>query len=159
MSMDGIFRAADVSASGMSGERTRLEVVANNIANSSSTRTIGGGPYRRQDVVFAAVLDQRIGANRGGGIRLVSRGGVSRSQSRPGGVQVLGVVDDASDFHRVHNPGHPDADGSGYVTMPNVNLPVEMVNLITASRAYEANLKALQTFRQMAEQALGLLRA
>ena len=74
------------------------------------------------------------------------------------GVQVVGTEDDTSALHRVHNPGHPDADADGFVTMPNVDLPVEMVNLITASRAYEANLRALQTFRQMAEQALTLMR-
>jgi flagellar basal-body rod protein FlgC len=137
-----LFAAADISASGLSAERLRLEVVANNIANAFSTRSPGGGPYRRQDVVFSAVLNQGL------------MGGVSR----PGGVQVLGVVDDMSDFHRIHNPGHPDADSEGYVNMPNVDLPVEMVNMITASRAYEANLRAMQFFRQMTEQSYSLLR-
>ena len=75
----------------------------------------------------------------------------------PGGVRVLGVVDDQSPFHRVHNPGHPDADNDGYVNMPNVDLPVEMVNMMTASRAYEANLRRMQFFRQMTEQSYGLL--
>jgi flagellar basal-body rod protein FlgC len=126
----------------LAAERLRLEVVANNIANAFSTRSPGGGPYRRQDVVFSAVLNQGL------------MGGVSR----PGGVQVLGVVDDMSDFHRIHNPGHPDADSEGYVNMPNVDLPVEMVNMITASRAYEANLRAMQFFRQMTEQSYSLLR-
>jgi flagellar basal-body rod protein FlgC len=137
-----LFAAADISASGLAAERLRLEVVANNIANAFSTRSPGGGPYRRQDVVFSAVLNQGL------------MGGVSR----PGGVQVLGVVDDMSDFHRIHNPGHPDADSEGYVNMPNVDLPVEMVNMITASRAYEANLRAMQFFRQMTEQSYSLLR-
>jgi flagellar basal-body rod protein FlgC len=78
--------------------------------------------------------------------------------ARPGGVQTVGVVDDMSPFHRIHNPAHPDADKDGYVNMPNVDLPVEMVNMITASRAYEANLRAMQFFRQMTEQSHSLLR-
>src|SRR5579884_223445 len=137
-----LFAAADISASGLAAERLRLEITANNIANAFSTRSASGGPYRRQDVVFSAVLNQRLGGIRSG----------------LGGVQVAGIVEDMSEFHRVHNPGHPDADKDGYVTMPNVDLPVEMVNMITASRAYEANLRAMQFFRQMTEQSYSLLR-
>lgn len=144
-----LFAAADISASGLAAERLRLEVVANNIANAFSTRSPNGGPYRRQDVVFAAVLDQRT---RGAGKRA---GGLSQ----PGGVQIVGIKDDMSDFHKIHNPGHPDADSKGYVSMPNVDLPVEMVNMITASRAYEANLRAMQFFRQMTEQSYSLIRS
>jgi flagellar basal-body rod protein FlgC len=136
-----LFAAADISASGLAAERLRLEVVANNIANAFSTRSANGVPYRRQDVVFSAILGQSVG-------------GVQR----PGGVQVAGIVDDMSPFHRIHNPSHPDADSDGYVNMPNVDLPVEMVNMITASRAYEANLRAMQFFRQMTEQSYSLLR-
>src|SRR5262249_37142144 len=133
-----------ISDSGASAERFRMEVVANNIANAFSTRSIDGGPFRRQDVVFAAVLNERL-----------RRGG---SQTPFGGVQVLGVVDDPSELPQVYNPGHPDADHDGFVRMPNVHLPIEMVNLITASRAYEANIRAAQVFRQAAEQALTLAR-
>lgn len=140
ISFDDLLGASQISASGLSAERLRMEVLANNIANAHSTRSASGGPFRRQDVVFAAVLDQRAGG------------------PRLGGVEVQGVMDDQSEFSRIHMPGHPDADGDGYVTMPNVSLPVEMVNLITASRAYEANLRCAQAFRQMAEQALSLLR-
>jgi flagellar basal-body rod protein FlgC len=144
-----LFAAADVSASGLAAERLRLEVVANNIANAFSTRSANGGPYRRQDVVFSAILNQQgVGGAAG-------RGGKHTSA---GGVQIAGIVDDMSDFHRIHNPGHPDADRDGYVTMPNVDLPVEMVNMITASRAYEANLRAMQFFRQMTEQSYSILR-
>lgn len=143
-----LFAAVDISASGLAAERLRLEVVANNIANAFSTRSASGGPYRRQDVVFSSVLNQSLGrGNRTGGV------------SAPvGGVQVTGVVEDMSDLHRVYNPGHPDADKSGYVSMPNIDLPVEMVNMITASRAYEANLRSMQFFRQMTEQSYTLLR-
>ena len=143
-----LFAAANISASGLSAERLRLEVVANNIANAFSTHSPNGGPYRRQDVVFSSVLKSSV------------RGAAGRRSSlpQPGGVEVLGVIEDMSDFHRVHNPGHPEADKGGYVNMPNVDLPVEMVNMITASRAYEANLHALQFFRQMTEQSYTLLR-
>jgi len=146
MNFDDMMNAANISASGLSAERLRMEVVANNIANANSTRTPGGGPFRRQDVVFATVLNDHLRGAGAGRLNL-------------GGVQAVDVVDDPSEFHRVHNPGHPEADADGYVAMPNVHLPVEMVNLITASRAYEANVKVLQFFRQMTEQALTIARA
>lgn len=157
MNFDSLFSSTNISASGLSAERYRMEVVANNIANASSTRSAGGGPFRRQEVVFAAMLDQSLG-NKSGTIRQASHGVRIGPRLESGGVQVVGTEDDSSSLHRVHNPGHPDADADGFVTLPNVDLPVEMVNLITASRAYEANLRALQTFRQMAEQAIALMR-
>ncbi|HTU19939.1 MAG TPA: flagellar basal body rod protein FlgC [Gemmataceae bacterium] len=143
-----LFAAANISATGLAAERLRLEVVANNIANAFSTHSPNGGPYRRQDVLFSAVLKSS------------ERGATGRrgAPPQPGGVQVLGIVDDMSAFHRVYNPGHPEADKGGYVNMPNVDLPVEMVNMITASRAYEANLQAMRFFRQMTEQSYTLLR-
>jgi flagellar basal-body rod protein FlgC len=146
MSFDQIMTATNISASGLSAERMRMEVVANNIANAFSTRTPQGGPYRRQDMVFAAVLNDHLRRQPCG-------------HHSFGGVQVVGVVDDLSELPRVFNPGHPDADSQGFVAMPNVQMPIEMVNLMTANRAYEANLKVLQAFRQQAEQALLLLRA
>lgn len=138
-----LFPGFAVSGSGMTAERLRMEVVANNIANAHATRSANGGPFRRQDVVFAEVL--------GGAVR---PGGTPDLR----GVQAVELVEDQSELPRVYLPGHPDADAEGFVRMPNVQLPIEMVNLITASRAYEANLRAAQTFRQMNEQALGLLR-
>lgn len=135
-----LFSAADISATGMSAERMRMEVVANNIANANSTRSVGGGPYRRQQLVFSAILDP-------------SAPGSSGMQ----GVQVIGKEADQSPFTRVNIPGHPDADENGDVMMPNVKMPNEMVDLITASRSYEANLKALTSFKQMVEQTLTLL--
>jgi flagellar basal-body rod protein FlgC len=143
MGFDKLFSATSISASGLAAERLRMEVVANNIANAFSTRTPEGGPFRRQDVVFAAVLKDHL---RGGG----------RDPQQFGGVQTVGIVDDPSEFIQVYNPGHPDANEDGYVSMPNVHVPNEMVNLITASRAYEANLRVLQFFRQMTEQAMTL---
>jgi flagellar basal-body rod protein FlgC len=127
----------------MSAERLRMEVIANNIANANSTRSANGGPFRRQDVVFAEVLGAAVKPDGSPDFR---------------GVQAVELVEDPSELPRVYLPGHPDADAEGFVRMPNVLLPIEMVNLLTAARAYEANLRAAQTFRQMNEQALGLLR-
>jgi flagellar basal-body rod protein FlgC len=143
--LDRLLIATDISASGLSAERLRMEVVAQNIANAHSTRTPQGGPYRRQDVVFETVLHEQLH-------------GRCRRMLEGGGVHVVGVIDDPSELPRVYSPGHPDADPEGFVIMPNVQLPIEMVNLMTANRAYEANLKVLQAFRQQAEQALTLLR-
>jgi flagellar basal-body rod protein FlgC len=143
MTFNELFGAGAISGSGMSAERFRMEVIANNIANANSTRSANGGPFRRQDVVFAEVL-----------------GAALRPDGAPpfGGVQAVELVEDQTELPRVYMPGHPDADAEGFVRMPNVQLPIEMVNLLTASRAYEANLRAAQTFRQMNEQALSLLR-
>lgn len=145
MPFNDLFAANAISSSGMSAERLRMEVIANNLANANATRSANGGPFRRQDVVFAAVMDNALktGSNPSSGMR---------------GVEAVEIVEDPTDGPRVHMPGHPDADADGYVRMPNVQLPIEMVNLLTATRAYEANLKAAITFRQMSEQALNLMR-
>jgi flagellar basal-body rod protein FlgC len=148
MSFSDILAATNISATGLSAERLRMEVVANNIANANSTRTPSGSAFRRQDVVFTTLLDERLA-------RVGRFGAVGRNL---GGVAVEDIIDDSSELPRVYSPGHPDADPTGYVTMPNVQLPIEMVNLITANRAYEANLKVLQAFKQQAEQALLLVR-
>jgi flagellar basal-body rod protein FlgC len=143
MPFNDLFSASGISGSGMTAERFRMEVIANNIANAQATRSANGGPFRRQDVVFAEVL-----------------GGAMRPNGMPDlrGVQAVQIVEDPSELPRVYMPGHPDADDEGFVRMPNVQLPIEMVNLLTAARAYEANLKAAQTFRAMTEQAISLIR-
>jgi flagellar basal-body rod protein FlgC len=154
MAFEDSLSSTNISAAGASAERLRMEVVANNIANAFSTRTPRGGPFRRQDVVFAAVYDDKVSFASASG-----RHGRIADADRLAGVRVDGIVDDSSELPLVYNPGHPDADANGFVLYPNVQIPVEMVNLITANRAYEANLKVLQAFRQQAEQALLLLRA
>ncbi len=145
MSLERILSGMQISASGLAGERLRMEVVAHNIANAHSTSTAGGGPYRRQRVSFQSAMDQFSPSGHPGSPQL-------------GGVQVVGITTDDSPLPLVFDPGHPDARDDGYVVMPNVTLPHEMVDLVTASRAYEANLKSMESFRQMAEQALSLLR-
>ena len=144
MSLGRILSATDISASGMAAERQRMEVIANNVANAYSTRTSEGGPYRRQQIVFSSLMDSTLsgGSNSAGSMR---------------GVQVTGIQADMSELPRIYQPGHPDAVDD-FVTMPNVQPAIEMVDLVTASRAYEANLRMLKTFRQMAEQALAVLR-
>ncbi len=147
MGFDDILAATNISGTGMAAERMRMEIVANNIANAFSTRSPNGGPFRRQDVVFSAVLNGQTSA------------GSPRAASNLGGVEVTEILEDPSEFTRVHEPGHPDADADGMVSYPNVHLEVEMINLITASRAYEANVRAAQSFQRMMEQSLALIRA
>jgi flagellar basal-body rod protein FlgC len=144
----GLFGMLDISASGMSAERFRMEVVANNIANAQTTRDVDGQPYRRKQVVFEAQLQDALSLN--GGLL---------SDPQMGGVRVAGVAPDMSDFHEILQPNHPHADADGVLKMPNVKLPNEMVDLVTATRIYEANLKAIQSFKQMIEQSLQILRS
>jgi flagellar basal-body rod protein FlgC len=122
-----------------------MDVIANNIANVNTTRTAEGGPFKRQLVVFAQKNEaQGSGAD------------AAASQT---GVDVVGVVADQSPDKLVYDPSHPDADANGYVHMPNVDVVKEMVDLMAASRAYEANVTAIQEARAMGNATLGLLKA
>lgn len=123
-----LFASLEISSSGLSAQRARLDAIATNIANAESTRTPQGGPYRRKVVVFREVLEQ--------------------------GVAVAGTVDDPTPGPRIYEPGHPDADAQGYVQMPNVQVPAEMVDLISATRSYEANASAVAAAKRMAQKAL-----
>lgn len=136
---NNLFSAANISASGMSAERMRMEIVANNIANANSTRSADGNPYRRQQLVFSEALN------------------LSGNTASLKGVRVVGREEDQSPFPEIYAPHHPDAV-NGYLKTSNVKLPNEMVDLIIASRSYEANLKALSSFKEMVEQTLSLLR-
>jgi len=142
---DQILSTANISASGLTAERLRMEVIANNIANAHTTRTPQGGPFRRQQVVFASAYENALAIR-------------NSDTQKFGGVRVVGIQPDDSELPRLYQPGHPDADEQGFVVMPNVKPANEMVDLISASRAYEANLQVLRSFREMAEQALSLLR-
>lgn len=148
--LDGI----DVSASGLTAQRLRLDTIANNLANAETTRVSGGsGPYRRQVVLFEArpgsavgrsfsdILKNRLNEGVGGGVRVRS---------------IRSLNEQDAPFNRVYEPGHPDADEQGYVTYPNVNVVEEMVNMISATRAYEANAKVIEATRAMAERALSI---
>ncbi|TPV95475.1 MAG: flagellar basal body rod protein FlgC [Myxococcales bacterium FL481] len=140
------FDAFEIASSGMSAQRTRMNVSAMNMANKNTTRTPEGGPYRRRDVILAAVrVDQRPFAT-----RLANN--LDEEAAVGVRVQNVAVSDDPPSLH--YDPGHPDANAEGYVEMPNVNGLKEMVNLMSAARAYEAGAKVLKTARTMAQQAL-----
>ena len=133
----------DISSTGLSAQRTRMNLISSNLANVNTTRTENGEPYKRKDVVFEAhqdhdfedVLNERLEAS-------------------VDGVKVAEIIEDDKPFIEKYEPGHPDADENGYVRLPNVNLVEEMVNMISASRSFEANAKAVSATKDMAGAAL-----
>jgi flagellar basal-body rod protein FlgC len=141
-----LFTAMEVSASGLSAERVRMNTLASNLANARTTRTPGGGPYKRLDPVFQAVpIESRLrdlGATK-------TEGGVYM-------VEVPTIRQDQGEPQLIYDPKHPDADARGFVALPNVNVVEEMVNLITASRSYEAGVTVMQTLKGMAQSALNI---
>lgn len=138
-----MFGAIDAAASGLTAERLRMDVISNNIANVNTTRTTEGGPYRRQMVVFQPREGQT------GFSQLLSQ-----QMEAGNGVRVVGIQKDNSPTRNVYDPHHPDANQDGYVEMPNINIVSEMVDMITATRAYEANVTAVNTAKSMAAKAL-----
>ncbi len=134
MTGEEFFRVFDISGSGLNAERVRLAVVANNLANAETTQTPEGGPYRRRHVIFSTLLGELAG------------------------VTVKGVVSSDAAPRMVYNPGHPDADEKGFVAMPDIKVPLEIIDLLTASRAYEANLAAMNNFKRICEETIQLLR-
>jgi flagellar basal-body rod protein FlgC len=147
----GMFDAFDVSASALTAERLRMDVTAENLANAQTTRTASGGAYRRKEVVL-----ESIGGENSFGTQLSAAMGGNGGPA--GGVKAAAIVEDSSPGKRVYDPSHPDADKQGYVTMPNVDTVTEMVDLIGSSRAYEANVTALQDSKQMFSKTLDILR-
>jgi flagellar basal-body rod protein FlgC len=129
-----LFTAMDISASGMRAQRTRMNVVSSNIANAHTTRSATGGPYQRRDVVLRE----------------------KAFENELSSVDVEKIVSDPKPGQRVYDPSNPDADDKGYVTMPNVNIMEEMVNMIGASQAFEANTTAVKTEKDMALKALAI---
>ncbi len=140
-----MFDAFNISSSGMTAQRLRMDIIADNIANADTTRTSDGSTYRRKIPIFQAKeelsfkkrLKATLGATAGGQ-----------------GVKVINISEDQSPFKLIFNPGHPDANEDGYVTMPNVNIVTEMVDMIDAARAFEANITALNTYKSMAMKAI-----
>jgi flagellar basal-body rod protein FlgC len=130
-----LITAIDVNASGLTSQRKRVEVASSNLANSQTTRTQEGGPYRRKDVVFQTTsFEESLGIAMDSGVT---------------GVEVANVVEDPRPFDRRYEPGHPDADAEGYVAYPNVNVMEEMANLVEGSHSYEANLAAMAIIKTM----------
>jgi flagellar basal-body rod protein FlgC len=144
MDIDGTLA---ISASALHAERLRLDAIASNLANARTTRTPEGGPYKRRNVVFES---QPIESDFAATIEALSDDAARR------GVQVAQVIEDQSPPRRVHDPSHPDADDQGYVSYPNVDPVSEMVDLMSATRAYEANVQAVKATRTMAEAALSI---
>ncbi|HEX9022475.1 MAG TPA: flagellar basal body rod protein FlgC [Geobacteraceae bacterium] len=140
------FSAMNVSSSGMTAERTRINLISSNIANANSTRTPEGGPYKRKDPVFSAVPAQGAFESAFGNARDLKK------------VEVATIREDQTPPRILYDPTHPDANSEGYVAMPNVNVIGEMADMVTATRAYEANVTAAQAAKSMAMKALDLLK-
>lgn len=146
-----LLRAFDIAGSGLSAQRTRMNVAAMNMANQNTTRTEEGGPYRRRDVVLQAV--EVDGPRFASAVAAQFDQPMSES-SQTWGVAVEQVSTSNDDPILIYDPGHPDADATGHVAMPNVSSIQEMVNMMGAARAYEAGTSVLSTLSDMAEQAL-----
>jgi flagellar basal-body rod protein FlgC len=149
------FSTLRTSASGLSAQRQRMDVISNNIANAETTRTASGGPFRRQQVVFSsASFETPL-------MQMMHRTSTGATSSpRPAaGVRVAALAEDRSPTRLVYQPNHPDANSNGYVEMPNVNVVTEMVDMMSATRSYEANVTAMNAAKAMALKALEIGRA
>ena len=148
----GLFDAIDIAGSGLTAERVRMDVTAENLANAQTTRGANGQPYRRQEVVLAqngqpSAFDAQLAVAQGAG-----------QPSPGGGVEVSGIVADKTPDQLVYDPGNPEANGQGYVQMPNVSTVTEMTDLISESRSYQSDVTAMQTAKSMFSATLGLLK-
>ena len=140
-----LFDSLNVSASGMSAQRTRAELLVENLANAETTRSPEGGPYRRKDAVFSSAP--------------VNSAFSSMFQSQLGtGVEVTDITIDQRDPEKRYMPGHPDADSNGYVAFPRMSPAEDMVDLLTASRGYEANVSAISAVKDMINRSIDILR-
>ena len=137
----------NISASGLTAQRYRMDVISQNIANADTTRTEAGGPYRRKTVVFESRDNNQQFAQ----ILNAQTGDIGEA-----GVQVSQLTEDSSDFKRTYDPSHPDADAAGYVNLPNVDMSKEMVDMMSATRSYEANITVLNAVKMMASRALDI---
>jgi len=145
--MSSLFGVLSIGASGMEAQRTRAELLVENLTNAETTRTPEGGPYRRKDVVFeSAAVSSPFSS-------------MFRSQlESAGGVAVSEIVTDSSDPERRYMPGHPDADKDGYVAFPKINTAEDMVDLMNASRSYQANVSAISAVKDMIQRSIDLMR-
>lgn len=136
----GVFSAMEVAASGLTAERSRMNIIAGNLANARTTKTEDGTPYKRLDPIFVA--------------RPVSGGSADPVMNAIQRVELSDIREDASPGQQVYDPGHPDANAQGYVEYPNVNVVSEMVNMMSASRAYEAGVTSIESLKAMARSAI-----
>lgn len=135
MKIDSGFSTIDIAISGLNAQEKNMNLISSNVANAQTTDNGSGKPYRRVEAIFKTDGDNGIG-----------------------GVTVDDFSEDESDFQKLLKPGHPNADKDGYVSMPNVNLPIEMMNLATATKAYQASAAVLKRYQSMAETTLELLK-
>ncbi|HID30819.1 MAG TPA: flagellar basal body rod protein FlgC [Desulfobacterales bacterium] len=147
MGLGTLFNTLKISGTGMRAQRIRIDAIASNLANVNSTRTPEGGPYKRKVPIFAEVFDDSLKQTR------------DPREDPFNGVAIAGIVPAQECFKKVYDPGHPDADETGFVIVPNINPMEEMVNLIDASRAYEANLSTIRNTKQIIADTLRILRA
>lgn len=143
-----LFSVLSVSASGMAAQRTRAELLVENLANSETTRTPEGGPYRRKDAVFQS-------ANTTSPFSAVFQAEMGTGVS---GVEVSNVIEDTRDPERRYIPGHPDADASGYVAFPRINPAEDMADLLSASRGFEGNVAAMSAIKNMLQKSIDLMK-
>lgn len=146
------FDSLHMSASGLTAERLRMDVIAQNIANVNTTKAADGNPYKRKIVLFEERTNNRF--------QNVLKNEMNQSQTGigAGGVRASRIVEDETPGAKVYEPNHPDADADGYVTKPNVNIVTEMVNMISATRAYEANVTAMSATKAMISKTLEISR-
>ena len=140
-----LLSALQIAASGLTAQRQRVEVIYSNLANAETTRTPEGGPYRRKDLVFTT--QSMVGS-----FQTMLGDAVDNEAGK--GVRVAGIYEDGNPFIRRFQPGHPDADAEGYVLMPNISPVEEMVNLISATRSFEANTQAISAIKDIAQKSL-----
>jgi flagellar basal-body rod protein FlgC len=141
----GLLNAIGISAMGLTAQRQRIEVISSNLANANTTRTEEGGPYRRKDLVFETVANDTSFA---------AAFDSQMANEAAQGVEVIGIYQDNAPFIRKFEPAHPDADSEGYVSYPNVSPIEEMVNLLSATRSFEANTQAISAIKDIAAKSL-----
>ncbi len=150
--MSDPFSILNISATGLTAQRLRMDVISDNIANVNTTRTPEGGPYRRKIILFSEIKKDEPDD-------FISVFEKLRSDELEGGVKVVGITEDKeTPLKKVYDPNHPDAGPDGYVSYPNINIVSEMVDMISAARAYEANLQVVGTFRNMSIRAIDILK-
>jgi flagellar basal-body rod protein FlgC len=148
----GMFDAIGIAGSGLTAERIRMDVTAENLANADTTKAANGQPYQRQEVELAQVGTSDFGGALTGALAQ------TRSAAAPGGVQVTGIVSDATPDQQVYDPGNPEADAQGYVKLPSISTVTEMTDLISESQSYQSDVTAMQTSKSMFTATLAVLK-
>ncbi|RCW53357.1 flagellar basal body rod protein FlgC [Halanaerobium sp. ST460_2HS_T2] len=139
-----MFKGIDISASGLTAQRLRMDTISSNISNAETTRDEDGNTYRRKVPIFRQKIENQMGS------------GINSDNLKSAGVEVAEIAEDQSPFRLEYRPEHPDANEDGYVELPNISIMTEMVNMIDATRAYEANIQAISNYKSMANSALNI---